>query len=152
TNSETWTNDQVHIWAISGKTDPLNPDTDGDDLSDGLELGWGTAVGDTNTTTDTNGDGVPNFQPDLDPPVYNTTDNSSAPSGQDYSFYDPWPYNLNNSRTDQIAGTMTDPSRPDTEGDGLDDGLEDLTFSITGNVYKQIHNGRVDIGVPDGGG
>src|SRR5581483_7601215 len=66
TNSETWTNDQVHIWAISGKTDPLNPDSDGDDLSDGLELGWAAAVGDTSTTTDTNGDGVPNFQPDLD--------------------------------------------------------------------------------------
>ena len=82
-------NDQVHIWAISGKTDPLNPDTDGDDLSDGLELGWGTAVGDTNVNTDTNGDGVPNFQPDLDPPVYNTTDNGSPPAGEDYSFFDP---------------------------------------------------------------
>src|SRR5437763_14852369 len=100
TNSETWTNDQVHIWAISGKTDPLNPDTDGDDLSDGLELGWGTAVGDTNTTTDTNGDGVPNFQPDLDPPIYNTTDNPSPPPGQDYNFFHRWPHNLKNSRTD----------------------------------------------------
>ena len=156
TNSETWTNDQVHIWAISGKTDPLNPDTDGDGLSDGLELGWAAPVDDTNTTTDTNGDGVPNFQPDLDPPVYNTTDNSSAPAGQDYSFYDPWPYNLNNSRTDQIAGTMTDPNKPDTDGDGLNDGFEDRAFSITtpGGVptYRLIHNGRVDIGVPDGGG
>jgi len=156
TNSETWTNDQVHLWAISGKTDPLNPDTDGDGLSDGLELGWGSAVGDTNTTTDTNGDGVPNFQPDLDPPIYNTTDNSSAPAGQDYSFYDPWPFNLNNSRTDQIAGTVTDPNKPDTDGDGLNDGLEDRTFAITtsgGNTtYRLIHNGRVDIGVPGANG
>jgi len=153
TNSETWTNDQVHIWAISGKTDPLNPDTDADGLSDGLELGWGAAVGDTNITTDTNGDGAPNFQPDLDPPIYNTTDNGSAPSGQDYSFYDPWPYNLNNSRTDLIAGTVTDPNKPDTDGDALMDGAEDSTSSVTVNgastTYKTIHNGRVDIGVPD---
>ena len=35
-----------------------------------------TAVDDTNVNTDTNGDGVKNFQPDLDPPIYNTTDNS----------------------------------------------------------------------------
>jgi len=156
TNSETWTNDQVHIWAISGRTDPLNPDTDGDDLSDGLELGWGAAVDDTNPATDTNGDGVPNFQPDLDPPVYNTTDNGAAPSGQDYSFFDPWPYNLNNSRTDLIAGTVTDPNKPDTDGDGLIDGLEDRTFAITTpngiTTYRLIHNGRVDIGMPDAGG
>src|SRR5205085_5395555 len=133
TNSETWTNDQVHIWAISGKTDPLEPDTDGDDLSDGLELGWGSPVGDTNVNTDTNGDGVPNFQPDLDPPIYNTTDNGAAPSGQDYTFYDAWPYNLNNSRTDLIAGTVTDPNKPDTDGDALMDGVEDFTSSVTVN-------------------
>ncbi len=156
TNSETWTNDQIHLWAISGRTDPLSPDTDGDALSDGLELGWGGAVGDTNVATDTNGDGVANFQPDLDPPVYNTTDNASAAAGQDYSFFDPWPYNLNNSRTDLIAGSVTDPNKPDTDGDGLFDGIEDRTFSITTvnsiPTYKLIHNGRVDIGVPDGGG
>ncbi len=147
TNSETWTNDQVHIWAISGKTDPLNPDSDGDDLSDGLELGWAAAVGDTSTTTDTNGDGVPNFQPDLDPPIYNTTDDANRPTG--YDFYDPWPYNLNNSRTDLIAGTMTDPNKPDTDDDGVKDGLEDRTFAINGSNYTPVHNGRVDI-LPNG--
>ncbi len=65
---------------------------------------------------------------DFDPPVFNTTDNSSAPSGQDYSYYGTWPYNYSNSRTDQIAGTMTDPTKADTDGDGLNDGVEDLTF------------------------
>ncbi len=154
TNSDAWTNDQVHIWAISGKTKPLNPDTDNDELSDGLELGWATAVGDTNVTTDTNGDGIPNFQPDLDPPLYNTTDNSSAPSG--YSYYDPWPYNHNNSRTDQIAGSVTDPTNPDTDGDIVSDTAEDLTFlplttlDTNGHVtYRKVHNGRVDI-LPNG--
>jgi glycosidase len=153
TNSESWTNGQVHLSKISGKTNPLSPDTDGDGMSDGLELGWGSAVGDTNTTTDTNGDGVPNFQPDLDPPIFNTTDNGGAPSGQDYSYFSPWPYNLNNGRTDQIAGTMTDPNKPDTDDDGIMDGVEDRTWNITTNAgvttYQMIHNGRVDI-LPNG--
>jgi len=152
TNSETWTNGDVHIWAISGRTNPLSPDTDGDVMSDGLELGWGTAIDDTNVNTDTNGDGVKNFQPDLDPPIYNTTDNSSAPS--DYGYFNPWPYNLNNSRTDQLAGSTTNPASVDTEGDGVNDGLEDRTFQVSGGAvpYLPIYNGRVDIGVPDGSG
>src|SRR5262249_40126557 len=62
----------------------------------------------------------------------------------------------NNSRTDQIAGTMTDPNKPDTDGDGLMDGAEDFTSLVTVNggitTFKTIHNGRVDIGVPDGNG
>lgn len=150
-NSETWTNAQVHIWSISGRTNPLSPDTDGDDLSDGLELGWAGAVGDTNVTTDTNGDGVPNFQPDLDPPLFNTVvGNSSRPAGYDY--YEPWPYNLDRSRTDLIAGTMSDPNKPDTDGDRVNDGIEDRTWDLSGASPRLIHNGRVDIGVPDGNG
>lgn len=155
TNSETWTNDQVHLWAIAGKTQPLSPDSDGDGLSDGLELGWAGAVGDTDVNADTNGDGVPNFQPDEDPPVYNTTDNANRPAG--YELYNPWPYDLNKSRTDLIAGTMTDPNKPDTDDDGLNDGVEDTRYvQTTGGGGQTIltpnHNGRVDIVVPDAGG
>ena len=131
-NSELWTNDQVHRWAISGKTNPLSPDTDGDGLPDGLELGLvgadglsGTQAADTNTSTSTNGVS-PNFQPDLDPPIYNTDDNQNWPSGQDYSYYGTWPFNENNSRTDQIAGTMTNPNKRDTDGDGISDGVADV--------------------------
>ena len=162
TSPDSWTNDQVHLWKIAGLTDPKNPDTDNDGLSDGLELGWAKPLGDTNVTTDTNGDGTPNFQPDLDPPIYNTTDNASPPSGQDYSYYNPWPYNYNNSRTDQIAGSVTDPNKPDTDNDGLLDGAEDVTFTpwldANGNqqfdanghvIYRKVHNGRVDI-LPNG--
>jgi glycosidase len=164
TDSETWTNDQVHRYMISGKTNPLSPDTDGDGLPDGLELGLTAPLADpsqtadTNTSTDTNGDGIPNFVADFDPPLYNTTDNTNAPSGQDYSYYGTWPFNLNNARTDQIAGTMTDPTKPDTDGDGLNDGVEDLTFlprtnsngtpilDVNGHAtYQAFHNGRVDI-------
>ena len=169
TSSDNWTNDQVHRYIISGKTNKLSPDTDGDGLSDGLELGLTTPMidttataADTNTATDTNGDGIPNYVADFDPPVFNTLDNSSAPSGQDYSYYGTWPYNYGNSRTDQIAGTMTDPTKADTDGDGLGDGVEDLTFlpktNASGNpildanghaTYQAFHNGRVDV-IPDG--
>ena len=164
TNSETWTNDDVHRYIISGLTNSLSPDSDGDGLSDGLELGLTAPLADpgqtadTNTLTDTNGDGVPNFQPDFDPPVFNTTDNASAPSGQDYSYYGTWPYNLNNARTDQLAGTMTDPNKPDTDSDGLNDGVEDTTYlpktdasgkpvlDANGHqTYQAVHNGRADI-------
>ena len=136
TNSETWTNGQVHLWRISGLTQPLMPDTDGDGLSDGLELGWATAIGDTSTTRDTNGDGIPNFQPDLDPPIFNTLDNATAPAG--YEYFNPWPYNFNRPRTDLIAGSMTNPNKADTDDDGLNDGTEDAN-----------HNGRVEIGLLD---
>ena len=153
TNSETWTNGQVHLWAISGKTNPLSPDSDGDGLSDGLELGWGAAIGDTNPATDTNGDGIPNFQPDLDPPIYNTLDNQTRPAG--YEYCNPWPFDLNKPRTDLIAGSMTDPNKPDTDDDGLNDGVEDLRYQVvtgTGGAttLQPLHWGRVDIALLDG--
>ncbi len=139
TNSETWVNGDVHVYFISGKTDPLSPDSDDDGLTDGLESGWVTPGAATNLTTDTNGDGEPNFVPDQDPPIFNTTDNATRPPG--YELYDPWPYDLNRPRTDLIAGSMTDPTKPDTDDDGLKDGIEDAN-----------HNGRVDICTVDANG
>ena len=122
-NAELWENGQVHIWYVYGKTDPLRPDTDGDGLSDGLESGWREAGGDTVTNEDTNGDGWMNFRSDIDPPFYNTVpDNYNVPG---YVFYD--------SRTKLIAGTTTDPNNPDSDYDGIADGLEDTN-----------HNGWVD--------
>jgi hypothetical protein len=115
TNPETWTNGVVHKWYTWGKTDPLRPDTDGDGLPDGLELGYRVPATDTSTNADTNGDGQPNFQPDYDPPIYNTVpDNNSLIA-----------YNFNDSRTKQIYGTTTDPNNSDSDYDGLSDGVED---------------------------
>ena len=116
TNPETWGNGAVHIWNIYGKTDPLRPDTDGDGLPDGLESGQRTPIdaGQTDTNMDTNGDGWRNFIGDIDPPFYNTTDNSDVPN---YVFYD--------SRTKLIAGSTTDPNNPDSDYDGIPDGIED---------------------------
>ncbi|HEX8679061.1 MAG TPA: hypothetical protein VF683_03840, partial [Chthoniobacterales bacterium] len=149
-NSETWVNGEVHIWNISGSTNPLTPDTDTDELSDGLELGWASPVGDTDPNTDTNGDGIPNFQPDLDPPIYNTTDNAGRPA--DYDYFNPWPYSLDRSRTDLLAGSTTDPNKPDTDDDGVNDTVEDLRYLVaSGGALKRQHFGRVDIGLESNG-
>ena len=116
-NAETWNNGQVHIWQIYGKTDPLSPDTDGDGLPDGLESGWQNAITtNTDANADTDGDGFKNLIPDLDPPFFNTV--------PDNSFCVP-NYNFNDSRTKLIAGTMTDPANPDSDYDGIPDGVED---------------------------
>ena len=131
-NPETWTNGEVHSWVFSGKTLPTRPQTDGSLLPDGLQLGLIgpiTPVA-TDTTTDTNGDGFTNFLSDLDPPLFNTTDNSGHPR-----------FDLNRGRTDLIDGTLTDPLKDDSDDDSLRDDEEDRN-----------RNGRVDIGLlgPDG--
>ncbi len=130
-NSETWNNGDVHVWRIFGRTNPFSPDSDDDLVPDGVESGiGGTYSAGTDIATDTDGDRFPNFIADVDPPVFNTTDNSGHPR-----------FNLNRSRTDQLGGSMTDPSKPDTDNDGTMDGAEDLN-----------RNGRVDIALIDGGG
>lgn len=131
TNSETWTNGDIHFWQVAGRTNPVSPDSDDDLLPDGLESGLASAfISGTNTTTDTDGDGYPNFVADADPPIYNTTDNWSHPR-----------YDFNRSRTDQIGGSTTDPNKPDSDDDALPDHREDLN-----------RNGRVEIALVDGGG
>jgi glycosidase len=138
---EDWTNGDVHLHLISGRTDPRRPQSDGSRLPDGLQLGLSGPLGPSNNgpdaegnprpgtdlTADSNGDGFPNFLPDLDPPVFNTFDSRG--------------YDQRLSRTDLIGGSMTDPSKPDTDEDGLDDHEEDLN-----------RNGRVDIGILGAGG
>ncbi len=127
-DSDFWTSGEVHMWRITGRTDPLMPNTDGGGLPDGLQSGLVGPI-DTNATditVDTNADGYKNFIPDLDPPLFNTKpDNSGHPDFREFA-----------GRTDQITGSMTDPTRPDTDGDGLRDSEEDLN-----------RNGRVDIGL-----
>ena len=125
-NAEFWTNGEVHRYFFSGKTDPVNCDTDNDGLPDGLEVGLGGSIAaNTDLNADTNGDGMKNFRSDLNPPIFNTYDNQSRTG------FDP-----NKPRTDLIAGSMTDPKNPDTDADGLMDGIEDAN-----------RNGLVDITV-----
>jgi hypothetical protein len=133
TDSDFWTDGQVHVWRFTGRTDPLMPLTDGGGLPDGLQLGLRSPIFEaaTDRTVDTNGDGFRNFISDLDPPMFNTKPDSNwHPDFREFA-----------GRTDQITGSMTDPVKPDTDDDGLRDSEEDLN-----------RNGRVDIGLLGAGG
>lgn len=127
-NPETWNNGQVHIWYVYGKTDPLSPDTDGDGLPDGLESGWRGVIdaSQTDTNADTNGDGTKNFTADLDPPFFNTLDNYGCVPGVNSA-------TEGGDRAKLVRGSMTDPNNPDSDYDGIPDGIEDAN-----------HNGWVD--------
>lgn len=118
-NAETWNNGDVHVFQAFGRSLPNTPDSDGDGLPDGLEVGWRVASDPpTNPLTDTNGDGFKNFIGDLDPPLYAVVENSGTVPGVGNQ-------SQGDNRTRQAAGTVTDPSNPDTDGDGLPDGVED---------------------------
>ena len=118
-NAETWSNGDVHIWNASGRTLATSPDTDSDGLPDGLEVGWRTATKPpTDPAADTNGDGSPNFIGDQDPPLYAVVENYSYVPGVGSQ-------SQGDDRTRQAAGTVTDPTNPDTDGDGILDGVED---------------------------
>jgi len=118
TSSDTWTNDDVHAYNSMGRTSPVMPDSDGDGLPDALELGYRVAGASTNPATDTNGDGYPNFIADLDPPFYATTDNIGKVPGVGS-------LSAGDNRSRLAAGSTTDPNNPDTDGDGIMDGVED---------------------------
>ena len=117
-NPETWKNSDVHIYYATGKSLPTSPDSDGDGLPDGLELGWRTAGTNTGTTTDTNEDGYPNFIGDMDPPLYAVVENNPAVPGVGSQ-------SNGDDRSRQAAGSVTDPTNSDTDGDGILDGVED---------------------------
>lgn len=121
-NAEQWTNGEVHIANAFGKTEPRNPDTDGDGLPDALEVGWRLALtpGEPGTTltTDTNGDGVTNFRGDIDPPFYNTLDNLNKVPGVNTA-------SEGGDRSKQLRGSVTKPDDADSDDDGIEDGIED---------------------------
>lgn len=119
-NPEQWTNGEVHAYFAYGKSSPFSPDSDGDGLPDGLEVGWRTISGDppTDITANTDGDAYPNFIGDLDPPFYNTLDNYGKVPDVDSQ-------SLGGDRAKQVGGTVTDPSDPDSDNDGILDGIED---------------------------
>jgi glycosidase len=126
-NPETWNNGDVHIHYAYGHSDPLSCDTDNDGLPDGLEVGWRQPINaDTDTNADTNADGWKNFMPDLDPPLFNTLDNYGSVPGVNSA-------SEGGDRARLVKGAMTDPANPDSDGDGLLDGIEDAN-----------HNGWVD--------
>ena len=116
--AEYWTQTEVFNYFARGQSMENSPDSDGDGLPDGLELGYRWPADGTDTATDTDGDGFKNFLADLDPPFYNTLDNLGKVKGIDGA-------GTGASRTKLAQGTTTDPTNPDTDYDGLPDGIED---------------------------
>jgi hypothetical protein len=123
TTSDGWTNGDIHTYYAFGKSLPSCPDSDGDGLPDGLELGWRTASNPpTDTTADTNLDGYTNFIGDIDPPLYAVVENAGTVPGVGS-------LSLGDDRSRQAAGSVTDPANPDTDGDGILDGVEDTNHN-----------------------
>lgn len=116
-------------------TDPNNPDTDGDGLSDGFEDkdhdGVVDPAGGSNDGDDEAGDANDPYVPAETDPRVADTDGDGIPDGVETGM----------TSEDQDPGSHTDPTNPDTDGDGLADGGvngEDLNY-----------NGRVDAGETD---
>ncbi|MGB0990932.1 MAG: alpha-amylase family glycosyl hydrolase [Akkermansiaceae bacterium] len=111
----------------AGETSEPFTDSNADNVFD-----YGTIV-----SRDTDGDGTPNFKADLDPPFYNTVpDNNNLPN-----------YDFNRGRTEQIHGSTTDPQNPDSDGDGIRDGIEDgynPAWASGSDLSIYIHNGWID--------
>lgn len=113
-------------------TDPNDADSDDDGISDGIEDVNQNGIVDTGETDpcniDTDGDGIqdgtelgytePIADPDGEGPLLGTETTKFQP--------------------DLDPDITTNPLNPDTDGDGIDDGMEDLN-----------HNGRVDQGESD---
>ncbi len=149
------------IYPGGRKTDPMNPDTDGDGIPDGVEAGRTESPdplckrffkGDADPSVVTNPvsvdsdcDGIPDGVEDKN---HNgkrdegetdaadiDTDKDGLLDGLELSKTEPADRDLcKNFIADSDPSTSTDPLNPDTDGDGIDDGKEDRN-----------HNGRVDI-------
>ncbi len=151
-NPEQWSNGDVHLHDACGASNPLLPDSDGDRLPDGLEVGWRLPGPDTDPAADTNGDGRLNFIGDLDPPFYNTLDNHGKVPGVNSA-------SEGGDRARQLLGSRTNPNNPDSDGDGLPDGVEDanangwtdgdgapLATDAQPTLARNWPNGRIDSG------
>jgi hypothetical protein len=134
------------IYAGGRKTDPLNPDTDGDGIPDGVEVGrtqspdpnCANFVGDADPTTrtdptnpDTDGDGLPdgvedaNHNGKVDPgetdPRNRDTDHDGVPDGMDQCPLVPGPASNNGCPVDGGVIFSDGGTFVDSDGDGLSD-------------------------------
>ncbi|MBI2372445.1 MAG: hypothetical protein HYV07_00465 [Deltaproteobacteria bacterium] len=101
-------------WPSGAATDPGDPDTDGDGLPDGLEVGRTSSPAcvpavDADPATHTD-------------PTESDTDGDGLPDGAEDADHD--------GRV--ASGVETDPRNPDTDGDGLCDGPADVVGRCTG--------------------
>lgn len=114
-------------------TDPKNPDTDGDGLSDGDEVfNYKTDP----LKADTDGDGLSDYDEIM---KYNTdplildSDGDGLSDGEEILQYKTDPLKADSDSDnltdgDEVMNYLTDPLRADTDGDGLSDGGEILNY------------------------
>lgn len=110
-------------------TNPHNPDTDGDGLTDGAEV---SQYNTNPTNADTDGDGlsdgdeVHSYQTNPNRP---DTDSDGLSDGAEISQYHTDPLNPDTDSDgltdgEEVNKYNTDPNNPDTDGDGITDGEE----------------------------
>jgi len=110
-------------------TDPNNPDTDGDGLSDGDEVHkymTNPLMMDSDNDGLTDGDEVNKYK--TDPNKYDT-DGDGLSDGDEVMKYHTDPNKMDTDGDglndgDEVNKYKTDPNNPDTDGDGLSDGQE----------------------------
>lgn len=120
-------------------SDPTNPDTDGDTISDGAEVvSWRSDP----TKTDSDGDGLLDQDEIAENPFITSPANADTDDDK-----------LNDG--DEIAAG-TDPSNPDTDGDSYGDGLETRfgadpadASSVTGSLVRG-GQWKVEMAIADG--
>lgn len=133
------------------KTNPLNPDTDGDGLSDGQEV---TQYKTDPNKADTDGDGLSDGE---EVNTYKTDPNKADTDGDGLSDN----AEVTNYKTDPLKADTdgdslndgaevniykTDPLKADTDGDGLNDGQE-VTSLKTDPLNPDTDGGTVDDGI-----
>jgi outer membrane protein OmpA-like peptidoglycan-associated protein len=96
-------------------TDPNNPDTDGDGLSDGEEV---NKYKTNPLNTDTDGDGLSDYAEVM---TYKTDPNKADTDGDGLS------------DGEEVNKYKTDPNKADTDGDGLSDYAEVMTYKTDPN-------------------
>ncbi|MCC7385646.1 MAG: hypothetical protein IT384_27605 [Deltaproteobacteria bacterium] len=156
------------LYPGGGRTDPNNPDSDGDGLPDGLEVSVTSSVSgsgcpplgviDADPTTrtspvnaDSDGDTIPDGTEDVNHDGAANGDESSATSRDTDG--DGLPDNVEDANANgQRDSGETNPARRDSDGDGIGDGVEDANRNGTfdaGETDPRDTDTDGD-GIPDG--
>jgi len=123
-------------------TDPNNPDTDGDGMSDGYEDYFGLdPLDDGDTGTDSDGDGLTN----LEEFILDTDPKNQDTDGDGIDDYTEVNTDLNIT-LDGIQGT--DPANHDTDGDGMDDGWE-IEYDLDPLDFRDLFDDKDVDGLPN---
>jgi len=129
-------------------TDPLHNDTDRDGIGDGDEvigtLGYVTDP----LSNDTDDDGLSDLQ-EHDPYLTNPTDPDTDEDGiSDLNETQGFMFKLGNDNNNEWTTTTTDPTRWDSDGDGLHDGLE-IGLTLPQTLYTKVDSSLGEYFYPD---